>query len=663
MSRRITNRLELSSPPTPAPNSNKSHQVVAGGIPKVELPGRLLAAELSVRAAVELLARRTAAQPKLMFHGTASGPNGGRLRSILKHGLIPSAPKAWADDPNAKQARQRSRATYGGVYFAANPRVAFSSVHQPRGNDKSQYPVIVTAVVQPRAALPDEDDYTHNVDHAYSYATKTSNHDHTDGYYYLCLFLPGYGDKDLAEARERFAESMSGLLKRYGVELEASRLKKFTDPVFDAEVVRRVSTQPNDWYGFKGTVQSRALEYFKYRLETPKELEELPVELREQPTYEAGESVFRSALDALTRATKRVAIGLESHGDGGGRFRHTLRVMEPVTFRGRNRITSVVSLPDYYSRSTGSPVTVVAHYGDPEPVVSYLKSEGYDVSVVQPSAAVSAAVVQWADPPEYGHSDYKTKGGKMVYMAPSEFLSMVPELVIDEASEDNINDLVDVMQRRAVDPPMLLFRDGELLDHDGRHRAVAAMRLGLRQIPVLVLGAPSGVLRAGSYYTDESRRFWGSQGAGAVFLAEDTGRVLIQHRSSAVNEPGTWGVIGGAIDSGEQPKEAMEREAREETGYHGPMNSELIYTFQSGKFRYYNFLVRVPREFEPQLGWESQGYVWTTLDELPEPLHFGFKALLPSLRSALGQEALTARVVEVLRSAASLLVSGQRGSR
>lgn len=498
-------------------------------------------ARKAIEEATKLLARRTSANRLTMFHGTASGPNNSRLRSILKHGLIPTAPKAWADDPNAKQAGQRSRAAYGGTYFSANPRVAFSSVHKARGNDNSQYPVIITATIQPRAALPDEDDYTFSVDHAYSYATKTADHPHTDGYYYLCIFLDGYNDADLKEARQRFADSMAGMLKRHGVDMEPSRLKKFTDPVFDAEVIRRVSNQKDDWYGFKRTVQSRALEWYKYHLESPRELSELPKELQEKPSYEEGEALFRMALDTLTKATRRLAIGLETHSkDAPERFRHVLRVMEPVTFRGRNRITSIVSLPDYYSRDTGTPVTVVSHYGDPTPTVQHLESEGYEVDVIRPGA--------------------------------------------------------------------------------GAHSVSAAA------------------------YTDETGKFWGSQGAGAVFLAEDTGRILIQHRSAYVNEPNTWGVIGGAIDSGEDPQEAMQREVQEETGYHGPMRVEKLYVFQSGKFRYTNFLVTVPHEFSPHHGWESQGHIWTTLDDLPEPLHFGFKSLLPSLQQRLGQEAVSASV-------------------
>jgi 8-oxo-dGTP diphosphatase len=612
-------------------------------------------ARKAIEEATKLLARRTSANRLTMFHGTASGPNNSRLRSILKHGLIPTAPKAWADDPNAKQVGQRSRAAYGGTYFSANPRVAFSSVHKARGNDNSQYPVIITATIQPRAALPDEDDYTFSVDHAYSYATKTADHPHTDGYYYLCLFLDGYNDADLKEARQRFADSMAGMLKRHGVDMEPSRLKKFTDPVFDAEVIRRVSNQKDDWYGFKRTVQSRALEWYKYHLESPRELSELPKELQEKPSYEEGEALFRMALDTLTKATRRLAIGLETHSkDAPERFRHVLRVMEPVTFRGRNRITSIVSLPDYYSRDTGTPVTVVSHYGDPTPTVQHLESEGYEVDVIRPGARLAASA-QWADPPEYGHSDYAAKNGKLVSGRPADFLALASPIVHDDVAAENVQDLLETMQRRPIDPPVLVLRGKKVVSHDGRHRALAAIKLGLESIPVLLLDVdgkePPDSLDdlvsqrvSAAAYTDETGKFWGSQGAGAVFLAEDTGRILIQHRSAYVNEPNTWGVIGGAIDSGEDPQEAMQREVQEETGYHGPMRVEKLYVFQSGKFRYTNFLVTVPHEFSPHHGWESQGHVWTTLDDLPEPLHFGFKSLLPSLQQRLGQEAVSASV-------------------
>jgi 8-oxo-dGTP pyrophosphatase MutT (NUDIX family) len=63
--------------------------------------------------------------------------------------------------------------------------------------------------------------------------------------------------------------------------------------------------------------------------------------------------------------------------------------------------------------------------------------------------------------------------------------------------------------------------------------------------------------------------FWGAfGGAGGVLLARDTGRVLLARRSLRVLQPGTWGTVGGALDHGETPEEAVIRETRAELGIH-----------------------------------------------------------------------------------------------
>jgi len=122
--------------------------------------------------------------------------------------------------------------------------------------------------------------------------------------------------------------------------------------------------------------------------------------------------------------------------------------------------------------------------------------------------------------------------------------------------------------------------------------------------------------------------FWGSQGAGSIVLSKNTGRILLAHRSANVQEPNTWGVWGGAIDSSEDPNEAAKRELEEEAGYHGGITMTPLSVFHKGDFKYHNFLAVVEEEFTPRLNWETQGYVWTTLDALPSPLHFGLKWVL-----------------------------------
>ena len=82
--------------------------------------------------------------------------------------------------------------------------------------------------------------------------------------------------------------------------------------------------------------------------------------------------------------------------------------------------------------------------------------------------------------------------------------------------------------------------------------------------------------------------FWGKQGAGCIILAKDTGRILVPLRSMHVEQPNTWGVWGGAINSDEDPKIAAKREVEEEAGYTGSAEIVPLVVFQKDAFKYYN---------------------------------------------------------------------------
>jgi 8-oxo-dGTP pyrophosphatase MutT (NUDIX family) len=130
--------------------------------------------------------------------------------------------------------------------------------------------------------------------------------------------------------------------------------------------------------------------------------------------------------------------------------------------------------------------------------------------------------------------------------------------------------------------------------------------------------------------------FWGKQAAGSIIYAASTGRFCLAHRSKLVQEPNTWGIWGGAIDEGEDPKQAALRELHEETGYAGGAELELLWIFEHNSgFRYYNFLATVEDEFTPRLDWETQGYRWVEWGDWPQPLHPGVATLLS--RSDVGQ--------------------------
>jgi 8-oxo-dGTP pyrophosphatase MutT (NUDIX family) len=127
--------------------------------------------------------------------------------------------------------------------------------------------------------------------------------------------------------------------------------------------------------------------------------------------------------------------------------------------------------------------------------------------------------------------------------------------------------------------------------------------------------------------------FYGAQGAGCIVLARDTGRLLLGLRSQGCEQPGTWNGFGGAIDSGEDPAEAVRREVVEELGYHGSLKLIPLYVFRKGTFRYSNFLAIVDHEFHPRLNWEHDDAEWFEWGDWPHPLHFGISAVLNDPKS------------------------------
>jgi 8-oxo-dGTP pyrophosphatase MutT (NUDIX family) len=126
----------------------------------------------------------------------------------------------------------------------------------------------------------------------------------------------------------------------------------------------------------------------------------------------------------------------------------------------------------------------------------------------------------------------------------------------------------------------------------------------------------------------QSTGYWGRQGAGAIVLSLKTGRILLPKRSGGVEQPHTWGVWGGAIDTDENPQNAVKREIAEELGYNLPMRLIPMYVYKDKDFVYYNFLAIVENEFEPKLNWETESYRWIRFGDWPHPLHFGLQALL-----------------------------------
>ena len=87
----------------------------------------------------------------------------------------------------------------------------------------------------------------------------------------------------------------------------------------------------------------------------------------------------------------------------------------------------------------------------------------------------------------YGEEDYVNKGGELKNVSPDEFLKNSKPLEIDAVARENIEDLKQhIKEGRKLDPLTLYEVDKtNVKSSDGRHRAIAAKELGIKEIPVI----------------------------------------------------------------------------------------------------------------------------------------------------------------------------------
>ena len=112
---------------------------------------------------------------------------------------------------------------------------------------------------------------------------------------------------------------------------------------------------------------------------------------------------------------------------------------------------------------------------------------------------------------------------------------------------------------------------------------------------------------------------------GGWFYSIDTRRYLYLIRSDP-KHPGSWGLPGGRVESGETLLDAMNRECREEMGfvpdYFRILPLEKFTTLDAG-FEYHTFFCIVDGEFHPILNNEHLGYAWIDSGTWPKPMHPG----------------------------------------
>jgi hypothetical protein len=109
--------------------------------------------------------------------------------------------------------------------------------------------------------------------------------------------------------------------------------------------------------------------------------------------------------------------------------------------------------------------------------------------------------------------------------------------------------------------------------------------------------------------------------AGALVLAEDTGRVLVRQCAVEGTERLEWSTWSATVPEGQSPLQVAIDTIAACCTYDGDLALSRLTPFcDASGFVQHHYVAVVPREFEPRIGSGCIGYQWCDVDALPQPL-------------------------------------------
>ncbi len=332
------------------------------------------------------------AKRQLWWHGT-SGKN---LRSILKQGLIPTGDLVFDVEVDPDRAGGRSIKTFGGIYFSSQWFTAYSSastanraVAGVRSGPTPYSKVIIGATIDNRSPgiLLDEDQMLGGVERLmgrgfdevlrkvrlpedlidrWGGVVKPGAHGKVSQF---LLVDADYGDLPSKYLDHMVSEypRLEGRVKRQRGALESA-----IQDVMAAYAAHLLET----WYHrFKDDQTKKIRKYIESaasnsRYNDDEKRDKIKVYEEQLALHLADEREIKGSFSLLQKASNRLGEMMrEATEMPEGKWRHNIRTMRPVTYRGKDRILMVASITDRKSQvwedagHVSSPTDIIFHYG------------------------------------------------------------------------------------------------------------------------------------------------------------------------------------------------------------------------------------------------------------------------------------------------------------
>lgn len=277
------------------------------------------------------------ASVELYYHGTG----GQNLSTILSQGLNSNHPKAWGEDTES----DHSRVSFSGTYFTKNFMTAESSAGFSNTKGKRKHGdsrVIVIAQLENRTpSIVLDEDLLPDVRHAYQLATGYIMNDWSALSWAHAGFdgVDAMADKYLEQIKYRYPNINQKLL---------DALHPYVPNVIRAYVLREVAI------AFKHDAG-------KWKYEFPEFA---------NFTLPEKEAEYRIAVDTFIQKAHRFT-SLETP-----RYSENVRVTEPITFSGKNKIVLVAFLEEKYP-SSDYYVKATIMYGNDPRAIAMLQKDMY----------------------------------------------------------------------------------------------------------------------------------------------------------------------------------------------------------------------------------------------------------------------------------------------